>query len=30
VESVHARAGIDAQAIRTVLAELGVAVPTGV
>ncbi|GHF81788.1 1-deoxy-D-xylulose-5-phosphate synthase [Deinococcus ficus] len=30
VESVHARAGIDAQAIRTVLAELGVTVPTGV
>lgn len=30
VESVHARAGIDAQAIRTVLAELGVDVPTGV
>ena len=30
VESVHARAGIDAQAISTVLAELGVAVPTGV
>lgn len=27
VESVHARAGIDAQAIRTVLAELGVDVP---
>ncbi|WP_102125072.1 1-deoxy-D-xylulose-5-phosphate synthase [Deinococcus planocerae] len=27
VESVHARAGIDAQAIRTVLAELGVNVP---
>ncbi|GGM01303.1 1-deoxy-D-xylulose-5-phosphate synthase [Deinococcus aerophilus] len=30
VESVHARAGIDAQAIRTVLAELGVDVPLGV
>lgn len=29
-ESVHARAGIDAQAIRTVLAELGVDVPLGV
>ncbi|WP_110885525.1 1-deoxy-D-xylulose-5-phosphate synthase [Deinococcus yavapaiensis] len=27
VESVHARSGIDAQAIRTVLAELGVDVP---
>lgn len=30
VESVHARAGIDAQAIRTVLAELGMNVPMGV
>ncbi|WP_221089120.1 1-deoxy-D-xylulose-5-phosphate synthase [Deinococcus aquaedulcis] len=30
VDSVHARAGIDAQAIRTVLAELGVDVPIGV
>ncbi|MCD0176073.1 1-deoxy-D-xylulose-5-phosphate synthase [Deinococcus sp. 14RED07] len=30
VESVHARSGIDAQAIRTVLAELGVDVPLGV
>ena len=30
VERVHARAGIDAQAIRTVLAELGVDVPLGV
>ncbi|GMA14897.1 1-deoxy-D-xylulose-5-phosphate synthase [Deinococcus metallilatus] len=30
VESVHARAGIDAPAIRTVLAELGVDVPLGV
>ena len=30
VESVHARSGIDAQAIRTVLAELGVDVPIGV
>ncbi|UBV43281.1 1-deoxy-D-xylulose-5-phosphate synthase [Deinococcus taeanensis] len=30
VESVHARTGIDAQAIRTVLAELGVDVPFGV
>ncbi|GAA0517870.1 1-deoxy-D-xylulose-5-phosphate synthase [Deinococcus depolymerans] len=30
VESVHARTGIDAQAIRTVLAELGVDVPLGV
>lgn len=30
VESVHARAGIDTQAIRTVLAELGVDVPLGV
>ncbi len=29
-ESVHARAGIDTQAIRTVLAELGVDVPLGV
>lgn len=30
VESVHARSGIDAPAIRTVLAELGVDVPVGV
>jgi len=30
VSSIHARAGIDAQAIRTVLAELGVDVPIGV
>ena len=30
VERVHARSGIDAQAIRTVLAELGVDVPLGV
>ena len=30
VDSVHARAGIDAPAIRTVLAELGVDVPLGV
>lgn len=30
VESVHARVGIDAQAIRTVLAEIGVDVPVGV
>ncbi|MBZ9714715.1 1-deoxy-D-xylulose-5-phosphate synthase [Deinococcus multiflagellatus] len=30
VDSVHARAGIDAPAIRTVLAELGVDVPIGV
>ena len=30
VERVHARSGIDAQAIRTVLAELGVDVPIGV
>ncbi|WP_291428130.1 1-deoxy-D-xylulose-5-phosphate synthase [Deinococcus sp.] len=30
VESVHARSGIDAQAIRTVLAELGMDVPLGV
>lgn len=30
VESVHARSGIDAQAIRTVLAELGIDVPLGV
>ena len=30
IERVHARSGIDAQAIRTVLAELGVDVPLGV
>ncbi|MFD1730201.1 transketolase C-terminal domain-containing protein [Deinococcus malanensis] len=30
VDSVHARAGIDAPAIRTVMAELGVDVPLGV
>ncbi|MBB6097951.1 1-deoxy-D-xylulose-5-phosphate synthase [Deinobacterium chartae] len=30
VASVHAQAGIDAQAIRTVLAELGVDVPVGI